>query len=135
MLYEVPRLAEEEAKIVGPLNAKQFFILVGVFVICALMFYLFRTTTAIIISLVIIALTLFITFGKIGNRPITAIITNIIKQIWNPSLYVFRKKEPTIKELYPEITKKIEQESQITTKVARSTKEDIKNLAKQLDKN
>ena len=115
MLYEVPRLAEEEAKIVGPLNAKQFFILVGVFVI--------------------IALTLFITFGKIGNRPITSIITNIIKQIWNPSLYVFRKKEPTIKELYPEITKKIEQESQITTKVARSTKEDIKNLAKQLDKN
>jgi len=135
MLYEVPRLAEEEAKIIGPLNIKQFVILVGVFVACALMFFLFRTTTAIIISVVITILTLFITFGKIGNRPITSILTNIIKQIWNPSLYIFRKKEPTIKELYPEITKKIEKEPEIIIEPTKLTKEDIKNLAKQLDKN
>jgi len=106
MLYEVPRLAEEEAKIIGPLNIKQFVILVGVIVACAFMFFLFKTTTAIIVSVIIAILALFITFGKIGNRPITSILTEIIKQIWNPSLYIFRKKEPTIKELYPEITKK-----------------------------
>jgi len=135
MLYEVPRLAEEEAKIIGPLNIKQFVILVGVFLACAFMFFLFKTTTAIIISVVIAILTLFITFGKIGNRPITSILTNIIKQIWNPSLYIFKKKEPTIKELYPEITKKIEKEPEKIIEPTKLTKEDIKNLAKQLDKN
>lgn len=135
MLYEVPRLAEEEAKIIGPLNIKQFVILVGVLVACAFMFFLFKTTTAIIVSVVIVILALFITFGKIGNRPITSILTEIIKQIWNPSLYIFRKKEPTIKELYPEITKKIEKEPEIIIEPTKPTKEDIKNLAKQLDKN
>jgi hypothetical protein len=135
MLYEVPRLAEEEAKIIGPLNIKQFVILVGVIVACAFMFFLFKTTTAIIVSVIIAILALFITFGKIGNRPITSILTEIIKQIWNPSLYIFRKKEPTIKELYPEITKKIEKEPEIIIEPTKPTKEDIKNLAKQLDKN
>ena len=135
MLYEVPRLAEEKAKIVGSLDVKQFFILVGVLVACASMFFLFKTTTAIIISLIIVIIALFITFGKIGNRPITSILTEIIKQIWNPSLYIFRKKEPTIKELYPEITKKIEKEPEIIIEPTKPTKEDIKNLAKQLDKN
>ena len=135
MLYEVPRLVEEEAKIVGPLNIKQFIILVAILVACAIMFFLFKTTTAIIISIIVVLLTLFITFGKIGNRPITSILTEIIKQIWNPSLYIFRKKEPTIKELYPEITKKIEKEPEIIIEPTKPTKEDIKNLAKQLDKN
>ena len=135
MLYEVPRLVEEEAKIVGPLNIKQFIILVAILVACAIMFFLFKTTTAIIVSVIIAILALFITFGKIGNRPITSILTEIIKQIWNPSLYIFRKKEPTIKELYPEITKKIEKEPEIIIEPTKPTKEDIKNLAKQLDKN
>ena len=135
MLYEVPRLAEEEAKIIGPLNIKQFVILVGVFLACAFMFFLFKTTTAIIVSVIIAILALFITFGKIGNRPITSILTEIIKQIWNPSLYIFKKKEPTIKELYPEITKKIEKEPEKIIEPTKLTKEDIKNLAKQLDKN
>lgn len=135
MRYELPRYIEQEAKIAGPFTIKQFFILFGAGIICAMLFFLLKPGLAIFFSSIIVGLTLFMIFGKYKGRPISAIITGMMKYFWSPRTYIWQKQTINPKDVYRETEKKTEQQTNPEEPIQKTvSKEDLKNIARQLDK-
>jgi len=121
MSYVVPKFIEKEAKIVGPLNFKQFlmFLIAGAillmlyFAIGKKSFFLFMC-----FALPILIIVLFLAFGKVKGRTLPVFLKNYFSHQSAPKVYYFQKKTfaPTI--LHFKIEKR-EKEEESTLKFKR----------------
>ena len=135
MRYELPRYIEEEAKIVGPVNMKQFFIFFGAAAVCAMFFFFLKPPIAVFFSIIVMGITTIMIFGKYRGRPIYAILGGVLRYVWAPRTYVWQKPAINQQDLYQETTR--EQEPETPTQNQESmqvTEEDLKKIAQQLDK-
>ena len=92
MQFQVPQFIESEDKIVGPLTLKQFGYVAAGGVIAFISFSLLTTAFAIMVSVPVLTLTLFLAFGKIKDTPAPKYIVNMIGFAMRPQLYLWKKK-------------------------------------------
>lgn len=93
MRFEVPQFIEVEDKIFGPFTWKQFVYLAGggglaVVLYLSLPFFFF-----ILLGLPILALSGFLAFNKINNRPFSLFLESAIRYATTSRLYLWRKNE------------------------------------------
>lgn len=135
MRYELPRYIEDEAKIAGPLNIKQFFIFFGAGVVCAMLFFFLKTPVAVFLSIIILGTTALIVFGRYKGRPIHAIIGGVMKYLWEPRTYIWQKQAINPKDLYQEKQQMPEPEEPADEqKDKQITHQELEDLARKLDK-
>ncbi|OGY39617.1 MAG: hypothetical protein A2418_01990 [Candidatus Brennerbacteria bacterium RIFOXYC1_FULL_41_11] len=135
MQFELPRYIEEEAKILGPLNVKQFMLMFAGVITCALFFFFFKTWLAVILSFVLMGSAVFLMFGKIQGREAYTVVFAAVKYVWQPKSFVWKKEGFAIENVYYEKERKVEQKQ--AAPVVREAKimslEEIRDLAKKLD--
>ena len=136
MQFELPRYIEEEARILGPLNIKQFFILFAGIMACALFFFFFRTWLAVILSAILMLSVAFLMFAKIQGKQAYTVALAAVKYFWQPKAFVWKKDELTSENIYYESTRKENQKQPEPEKKEAKilSLEEIRELAKKLDK-
>ncbi len=136
MQFELPRYIEEEAKILGPLNIKQFFIMFAGIMACALFFFFFRAWLAMILSVILMFLVVFLMFAKIEGRQAYTVVLAAAKYFWQPKAFVWKKDELTSENIYYEATRKEEQKQPEPEKKEAKilSLEEIEALARKLDR-
>lgn len=89
--YVVPQFIEVEAKVFGPITARQFIICIigGGFIFLA--YKLADFTLFILEGLIIFIITGFFAFVKINGRPFHYFLLNLIQTFQRPSLRVWQK--------------------------------------------
>lgn len=136
MQFELPRYIEEEAKILGPLNVKQFMLMFAAVIVCALFFFFFKTWLAVTLSFILMGSCVFLMFGKIEGRPAYTVALAAVKFFWQPKSFVWKKKDFAIENVYYERERKVE--APVAAPVSKEPKimslEQIQELAKKLDK-
>lgn len=96
----MPQFIDVEAKIIGPITARQFVIMLGGVVLGAVFYKIFDFSlflTAAILDLIIVGI---FSFVKINARPFHLFIINFLEtlkkpklRVWNNAVYVDYKKE------------------------------------------
>ncbi len=119
MSYVVPKFIEREAKIVGPLNFKQFLMfLVGGAILLVLYFTIGKKSFFLFMffALPILIIVLFLAFGKVKGRALPIFLKNYFSHQSAPKVYYFQKKTfaPTI--LHFKIEKGSEEEATLKFK-------------------
>jgi len=136
----MPQFIEHEAKIVGPLTLKQFFY-VGVAGAISLILYFKAAKPVFFIgTFVCVAISLFLSFLKVGGRPLPIYLKNSFSFLAKPKAYLWRKKDivagfRVLKE-EPVKSNLIEEEKEIggvSLKIAEKSR--LKKIAKQIEMN
>jgi hypothetical protein len=136
MQYEVPQYIEEEAKIAGPFNIKQFFILFGGILVCAVFFSIFKAKLAIFLSLIVLGSATALMLGKYNGRKLSDIALAAIKHLWIPKTYVWSKKQIQGQDIFIEEQRQAAAEKPGPEPINRSfSPEQLKKLAQNLDQN
>jgi hypothetical protein len=137
MEYNVPQFVEEEAKILGPFNIRDFFILFGAGLMSAMFFFLFRQWLAIILASIVFGGAVALLLVRVNSRPLYTIVIAAIQFFWSPRLYIWKKEGVKQEDLLRE---KIIAETEPVTKMQTKTAipqalslKKIKELAGQLD--
>jgi hypothetical protein len=136
MQYEVPQYIEEEAKIAGPFNIKQFFILFGGVLFCAIFFSTFKFGTALVLSIIVLGSVTALMLGKLNGRKLSDIAWAALKHLWIPKTYVWHKATIKPQDIFKEEQRREEVKQIKNEPISKSfTLEQLKELAKHLDKN
>jgi hypothetical protein len=138
MEYPVPQFIEEEAKIIGPFNLRDFFVLFGAGLLSATFFFLFQTWLAVIFASIIMGGTAALILVRINGRPLYTLAIAALQFFWSPRLYLWKKEGLKAEEILREkpLEAKTEPNAKIAARISkpqRLTPEKIKELAKQLD--
>ncbi len=100
MRFQVPQFIDVEDKIFGPLTLKQFIYLVGG---AGLSFVVYVFLKSVILSsipiLAIMAISAGFAFFKVNNKPFVNVVESAFKYYIGHKLYIWRKEEPTPKEI------------------------------------
>lgn len=138
MEYNVPQFVEEEAKILGPFTLRDFFILLGAFLLSVTFFFAFRLWLAVILASLIMGGSVALLLVRVNGRPLYTIALAAIQFFWSPRLYLWKKEGVKQEELLKE--RPVEKKPEAPTlkkempKASRPlTPEEIKKLAQQLD--
>ncbi|HCI05470.1 TPA: hypothetical protein DEX28_01865, partial [Patescibacteria group bacterium] len=117
-------------------NIKQFFILFAGVIACALFFFFFRSWLAIILSVVLLVAMVFLMFGQVQGRPAYTVILGAFKYFWLPKTFVWQKEKVGSENIYYESERrqKIKPAEPEAKQVKVLTREELKNLAGELDK-
>lgn len=90
--FVVPQFLDVEAKIIGPITARQFLILLGVLIG---EFFLYRIFLNVLIQMVIgiplLAGGLIFSFFKVNGQPFHFIVLNMLQTVRKPALRVWDK--------------------------------------------
>lgn len=137
MEYNVPQFIEEEAKILGPFTLRDFFILLGAFLLSVMFFFAFRLWLAIILASIVMGGTGALLLLRVNGRPLYTIALSAVQFFWSPRLYLWKKEDiqqedliaerPARKPAAPAEQPKAEKASR------RLTPEEIRKLARALD--
>ena len=90
--FIVPQFIDVEAKIIGPITARQFLILLGATMIIALSYRLFDFSLFLVIAVVVLGIATIFAFVKINGRPFHYFVLNIIQTVRRPGLRVWNHK-------------------------------------------
>lgn len=119
MRFQVPQFIEQEAKIAGPLNFKQFVMMVvaGTFVVVLyIMFFQTNFLIFLIASASIVTVILALAFVNINGKTLPIVMGDFFGFFISPRIYLWKKKElppkiiwkktnePTIKKAKEETT-------------------------------
>lgn len=91
--YPIPQFIEEEGKIVFFLTFKQFFLLVGGFVACILLFMNLPFLLFAIASVIIMGTVCAIAFLKIENEPVLKALFHYLQFSTDDKNYVWKKED------------------------------------------
>jgi len=134
MQYEVPQYIEEEAKIAGPFNIRQFFTLFGGVLICFVFFSMFKVGTAAVLSVIVLGGTTALMLMKYNGRKLSDIAVAAIKHIWIPKTYVWHKDQIKSQDIFVEEQRKKIIEEPVKPQINKTfSPEQLKELAKGLD--
>ena len=100
--FVVPQFIDVEAKIIGPITARQFLILLGATLIIALCYRLLHFTPFLIVGTVILIIAGVFAFAKINGRPFHYFVLNLLQtsrrpnvRVWNHKVVVNEQAEKT----------------------------------------
>ncbi len=98
MRFEVPQFIEVEDKIVGPLTWRQFVYVAGGIGLSVILFFVLDNFFLFILTGVpVMALSGFLAFHRINNRPFSIFLESVINYFTKSKLYLWRKeKQQTI---------------------------------------
>jgi len=94
--FTVPQFIDVEDKIIGPITARQFVIILVGIILSAIYYKIFDFSLFITAALLTIVISGIIAFFKINGRPFHYFILNIIQTLKRPGLRVWIKKEADI---------------------------------------
>lgn len=104
--FTVPQFIDVEDKIIGPITARQFVVLLIAAIIIAIAYKIFDFPLFVTFSVIIFALAVTIGFVKINGRPFHFFLLNIIQTMRRPGIRIWNnrlapviniEKIPTIK--------------------------------------
>jgi len=90
--FTVPQFIDVEDKIIGPITARQFVIMLSGFLFIALCYRLFSFTLFVVVGLSIFGISGVFAFLKINGMPFHFFILNFIQTTKRPSLRVWSTK-------------------------------------------
>ncbi len=94
MRFEVPQFIEVEDKIFGPFTWKQFIYLAGGAGAAVILYLLLPFILFAMIGVPIMALSGFLAFHQINNRPFSVFLESFVQYVTGKRLYLWRKKTP-----------------------------------------
>lgn len=90
--FVVPQFLDVESKIIGPITARQFFILLAVLIAEFVIYRLFLNVLYVVIfGIPVLALGLGFSFAKINGRPLHFLVLNFIQTFRKPALRIWDK--------------------------------------------
>lgn len=113
--FTVPQFIDVEDKIIGPVTARQFIILLVAAIIIAISYKIFDFALFVTFSIIIFIIAVTLGFVKINGRPFHFFLLNAVQTIRRPSIRVWNNR------LAPEIN--IEKIPILKFDSSRSTKE------------
>ncbi len=97
MRFEVPQFIEIEDKIIGPLTWRQFVYVAGGVGVAVVLFFVLPFILFVILGVPIVALSGFLAFHRINNRPFSTFLESFVGYFSGSKLYLWRKeREQTI---------------------------------------
>ncbi len=96
--FVVPQFIDVEAKIIGPITARQFLILLGATLLIALNFRIFDFSLFLALSIPIFIIAVVFAFVKVNGRPFHLFVLNIIQTWRRPVLRVWNHKAVTVEQ-------------------------------------
>ena len=132
MRFTVPQFIEHEAKIIGPLNFKQFVYIGLAGAICFIIYFSAPFSLFLISCFIFGGGALAFAFLKIGGQPFSTIIANFLKFNLTPKIYIWHKKETQVAVFKKEIQKNLgEKEEELPLKIAEKSR--LKKLRTQIE--
>lgn len=128
--FQVPQYIEEESRLIGSFTFNQIIILILGGGLIYLSYALLASWVSLIIIIIIGSLTLILAFVQVEGMPSYKLIMPLIRHIWLPRIYIWRKNENVL-------TKKSVEPEQIPTKSKYASAKknvDIKELSEILNK-
>ena len=90
--FVVPQFLDVESKIIGPVTARQFLILLGVLVVEFVIYRLFLNIIYLIaLGVPVLAIGLMFAFAKVNGQPFHFIVLSFIQTFRKPNLRVWDK--------------------------------------------
>jgi hypothetical protein len=96
MQFQVPQFIETEDKIVGPLSLRQFIVVGAGVGVCALLYFILQTWIWVFLAIIIMAITISLSFLKIQGRPFARVILSAFNFYWNPQTYIWQPEHATL---------------------------------------
>lgn len=90
--FIVPQFIDVESKIIGPITARQFVILLGASLLIALFYRLFHFNTFLIISIITGLIAGVFAFARVNGRPFHFFLLNILQTSHRPNVRVWNHK-------------------------------------------
>lgn len=92
--FTIPQFIDVEDKIIGPITARQFIIILSASLIIAICYKIFDFELFVIAGLIIFAIAGTFAFLKINGRPFHYFILNFIETLKRPGIRVWRNLAP-----------------------------------------
>ncbi|EKD32797.1 MAG: hypothetical protein ACD_76C00145G0005 [uncultured bacterium] len=89
--FVVPQFIDVEPKIIGPITARQFIVMLAVLIIEAVMYRLLRFSFFLGFGIPFLAFGFILAFVKINGQPFHFFILNLFQTLRKPSLRVWNK--------------------------------------------
>ncbi|MBI2098943.1 PrgI family protein [Candidatus Uhrbacteria bacterium] len=89
--FVVPQFLDVEDKILGPITARQFIILIVTFLVAAIMYRLLAFGYFIFFGILVIAAGAVIAFVRINGQPFHYFLLNLVQTLRRPPLRVWNK--------------------------------------------
>ena len=115
--FTVPQFIDVEDKIIGPITARQFVIMLGGFLLMALCYKIFAFNFFLFIGLIIFFVSGIFAFMKVNGMPFHFFVLNFIQTLKSPGLRVWNNK------LVPEV--KIEETEKAVEEVMAPPKQKV----------
>ena len=87
--FTIPQFIDVEDKVIGPITARQFIIILGGFMLVAIFYKLFDFSLFVFLSIVILLIVSVFAFARINGRPFHFFVLNLIQTIKKPNLRVW----------------------------------------------
>ena len=87
--FTVPQFIDVEDKIIGPITARQFIIMLAGFLLIGICYKLFDFSLFITVTVFIFGFIIVLAFVKINGRPFHLFVLNLIQTIKRPSLRIW----------------------------------------------
>lgn len=118
MEFQVPQFIETKPKIIGPLDLSQFLYLGGAAAISIFSFMLFNFFVWFLITLIVGLLAFALAFLKINGQPFPVILMAMVKYIWQPKIYFWKREiSQTTLEIPEEVLQKTREKMSIQEKL------------------
>lgn len=106
--FIVPQFIDVEAKIIGPITARQFVILLGASLLIALFYRLFHFNTFLIVAIITGLIAGTFAFARVNGRPFHFFVLNILQTSRRPNVRVWNHKVITNEQTEKTTVQKIE---------------------------
>lgn len=87
--FTVPQFIDVEDKIIGPVTARQFIIMLASFILVAIFYKIFDFSLFVVASIFVIFVSGFLAFVKVNGRPFHFFILNLIQTLKRPNTRVW----------------------------------------------
>lgn len=91
--FTVPQFIDVEDKIIGPITTRQFVVLLGAFLLLALLYQLLSFHIFLFFAIIIIVVSLTFAFARINGRPFHYFAENFVRTALRPNLRVWNQGE------------------------------------------
>ncbi len=106
--FTVPQFIDVESKIIGPITARQFLILLGATLIIALCYRLLHFTPFLIVASIILVTAGIFAFAKVNGRPFHYFVLNLLQTSRRPNIRVWNHKILAVEQVEKIIVQKID---------------------------
>lgn len=117
--FVIPQFIDVEDKIIGPITARQFIILLAVTIILFILYKLFTFIYFLVLAMPIFGLGVVLAFVKINGQPFHYFLLNLIQTLRRPALRIWNK------ELSTDEVRKYLKKEEVKIAVPRPVKEPI----------